>query len=275
MWPGIRNLRTSIDSTELFTELIVRVILLLVAVVMQLTVSPHMHHISEVDLLNNYKRPRHQSYVPPWATILIVIIIPLILIGVPLYLTKNYVDLTQSFLAWTLALSINAVITETIKLMTGRPRPDYFYRCFPDGEMTKELVCTGDLKDILEGRKSFPSGHSSFSFCSMGFLSFWLCGKLGVLSGEESNAIHVVTCVSPLVAAAAVAISRCCDNHHHWEDVLVGSLLGLVSSYLCYNQYFYPLDSEYSGYTYAMTSNRMTNISSQTKSCTNQLSLCS
>ncbi|KAI5647035.1 PAP2 superfamily domain-containing protein [Phthorimaea operculella] len=247
IWPRIRRIQRTIIAHDHLYELMFRAAILVTVCILQLCVKPHKRHIEQDDLLRYYSRPRHPSIVPPWATVFIVICIPLISFALPEYLQGNQIDITHPFLSWTLALSINAFITEVMKLFTGRPRPDFLYRCFPDGKMNEELICTGRPRDVWEGRKSFPSGHSSFTFCSMGFVSAWLCGRLGVV--------------------------RYWDNHHHVEDIIVGSILGLVVSFLSYAQYWYSFHSENAETVLPQTYPKNIEIESTTDSegCTKQL----
>ncbi|KAL1806985.1 hypothetical protein ACET3Z_030053 [Daucus carota] len=89
------------------------------------------------------------------------------------------------------------------------------------------VVCHGITNEIREGRKSFPSGHASWSFAGLGFLSFYLAGKLKAFD-QKVNVAKICTVLLPLLVAALVCVSRVDDYWHHWQDVFAGGLLALV-----------------------------------------------
>lgn len=219
-------------------ETIVRIALTCIYIALEFK-APFVRNIQQEELWL-YRNPRTDSYVP------LTMLWPIVL-GVPgLVFTLHYLrardrqELRCAVLAFTLGLGLNGVVTNTIKIAVGRPRPDFFWRCFPDGVLNEQMHCTGtDLRALMDGRKSFPSGHSSFAFVGLGFLSWYLIGKLHLMNERgRGRSVRVIAAGLPLFAATMIAISRTCDYHHHWQDVTVGSLIGICLSYLCYRQYY-------------------------------------
>ncbi|KAF5012180.1 hypothetical protein F66182_15284, partial [Fusarium sp. NRRL 66182] len=76
-----------------------------------------------------------------------------------------------------LALAATYTATQGLKDLIGKPRPDLIGRCDPD--LSKISTNQGsDLKN--DGFAAWPSGHSSFSFAGMVYLTLWLCAKFSV-----------------------------------------------------------------------------------------------
>jgi phosphatidate phosphatase len=79
-----------------------------------------------------------------------------------------------TLLSFSYSISLLFLINIFVKLYAGRLRPDFLARCKPDftginpdiNYFVTEEICKGDKSKIIEGRKSFFSGHSSISmFC--------------------------------------------------------------------------------------------------------------
>lgn len=192
-----------------------------------------------------------QERVPNIALYFIAIVAPLVLqLVVNLLTVRSFWDYHCSALGLILGLAITGAITQFTKITVGRPRPDLLARCMPIPSssnttfgLSSDAICTNtDTAIMIDGWRSFPSGHSSLSHAGLGFLSYYLAGKMHLFD-TRGHTHKAWISVAPIFGAILVAVSRTMDYRHHWEDVVAGSILGLVVSYFAYRQYFPSLSS--------------------------------
>ncbi|KAL5273496.1 PPAPDC1B family protein [Megaselia abdita] len=237
---------TSVPSTSrkvservvnILSEVVLRILLFVIFIKVERT-EPFVRAIQPEEWWL-YKNPPTADYVPALWLLPMTFLMPFTVVLITYCVSKDRKDFSTANNVVTLAIALNGLITSLLKITVGRPRPDFYYRCYPNGTSSLDEKCYGDSYEIREGRKSFPSGHSSFAFQAFGFVFFYLSAKLHVFSEKgRGQTWRFCLALLPLFIAALIAISRTCDYHHHWQDVLVGSLIGLGITYLCYRQYY-------------------------------------
>ncbi|KFX99336.1 hypothetical protein O988_03925 [Pseudogymnoascus sp. VKM F-3808] len=198
--------------------------------------------------------------------------------GVPLIVMAIWLAISRAgfhkshvtILSFFIGMLLTAVITDLIKNAVGRPRPDLISRCkakagTPLHTLVSWEVCTETDHHVLhDGWRSFPSGHSSFSFSGLGFLALFLSGQMHVFR-REGDLARGLLALAPLLLAGWVAISRCEDYRHDVYDVTIGSALGMIIAHWSYRR-FYPrqrnvnCDTPYASRTSAASGNGFSKV---------------
>lgn len=98
---------------------------------------------------------------------------------------------------------------EILKKVIDRPRPYTYFEGAPENE-----------KD--DWNNSFPSGHTTLSFASAGFVSY-------VFSRYYSDSKWKIPVIAAsYTAATATAVLRIMSGNHFMTDVITGALLGTL-----------------------------------------------
>lgn len=154
--------------------------------------------------------------VPSWLLITLcagvpIIIIPIIsLIFVPghtvprgtpksLIWKRKLWELHVGWLGFALALASTWFITNGMKNLFGKPRPDLLARCNADVEhfakfvvggldvgngfqrLVSAEICQGvEGRDLADGFRSYPSGHASSSAAGLIYLSLFIASKFAI-----------------------------------------------------------------------------------------------
>ncbi|KAL1812578.1 lipid phosphate phosphatase 2 isoform X2 [Daucus carota subsp. sativus] len=217
-------------------------ILLVVIDVILNIIHPFYRYVGK-DMMSDLKFPLKSNTVPIWAVPIYAVALPMVIFLIFYLRRRDVYDLHHAILGLLFSVLVTAVITDAIKDAVGRPRPDFFWRCFPDGKDVYDqwgnVICHGNRSTVREGHKSFPSGHTAWSFAGMGFLSLYLSGKVKAFD-RGGHVAKLCIVFFPLLIASLVGISRVDDYWHHWQDVFAGGLIGLTIATFCYLQFFPP-----------------------------------
>lgn len=183
-------------------------------------------------------------------------------------------------------------VTSGLKDVVGKPRPDLLARCDPDlSNLAAHLVgglglnersapilvdtsiCRNpDSSVVKNGFAAFPSGHSSFCWAGLLYLSLWLSVKFAITfpaplrmptyqaqgstrvdfvpdarvggsfrSSAAAPPLYLLLLVmSPVGAALYICATRYADYMHAGWDILGGSLIGIAFAYLGFRWYHIP-----------------------------------
>lgn len=155
-----------------------------------------------------------------------------------------------SLLGLLLSVFSASIITDLLKNAFGRHRPDFLARCVPKPDtpkgvlvLAKDVCTTENIDHLLDGFRTTPSGHSSISFAGLLFTSLWLAGQLAVTRPYLGFWRWAIVAV-PTIGALLIALSRTEDYRHHFIDITVGLLLGILIAVWLYLRLFPAISHE-------------------------------
>ncbi|KAL2059407.1 hypothetical protein ABVK25_000700 [Lepraria finkii] len=193
-------------------------------------------------------------------------------------LKRKLWEWNAGWMGLALSLAIAFFIADGTKNLVGKPRPDLLARCDPDisrltssavggiGNQVDEginlvswTICRNPGSTLDDGFRSFPSGHSSFSFAGLTYLALFLCAKLAITipflnyhnispkaiaPRKQAAAAPTYLLAFPLIPiglAIYVSSTRYSDFYHHGFDIISGAILGVASAWLGFRWYHLPI----------------------------------
>ncbi|CAG8886024.1 unnamed protein product [Penicillium egyptiacum] len=200
------------------------------------------------------------------------------------YIRRKFWEWNVGWMGLALTLASAWTATQGLKVLIGKPRPDLLARCDPDVARVAEFTVGGlgesvrgaatlvsweicrDRSDSLriDGFASFPSGHSSFSFAGLIYLTLWLCSKFSVAfpylprypiedqtHTDDNSSVRkrgaappvylMLIAFVPTATACFISASRWFDYRHHGFDILFGAAIGIFFAYIGFNMYHLPI----------------------------------
>ncbi|KAF8421985.1 phosphatidic acid phosphatase type 2/haloperoxidase [Tirmania nivea] len=240
--------------------------------------TPNLRPFSIDDPIISYPYQEHAK-VPTWLLAILSTIIPGVFITLSIFLlTQSHAEklktrlwqLNTAWLGLGVALAAAMLITNGMKNLVGKHRPDLISRCAPDPERLESEnfgvgnrylfgvgICTSwdgiseagmGRNELLDGFRSWVSGHACISFAGLTyftiFLSFHPLKPRGFGPFNNGPALQtskkgshpptplLLVLSVPILLAIYVSTTRYSDYRHHGVDVIFGSLIGVGTAIL-------------------------------------------
>ena len=196
----------------------------------------------------------HHNEVPTWMLPIVGWVIPVVWCTVLVLIFRNMFPQRMICITHevhTLALTVGQAVglamcvTNPVKVYAARLRPDYVSRLIefahfnPHNHTDQDLavICDSTEHNIFDGRRSFPSGHSSIAFAGWTVVA---CVVHARVFARRSNVsfLYLLFVALQLAVPMFVAVSRTRDYRHNYSDIAVGSLIGICSALVCYPQHY-------------------------------------
>ncbi|PYI20472.1 diacylglycerol pyrophosphate phosphatase [Aspergillus violaceofuscus CBS 115571] len=188
------------------------------------------------------------------------------------------------WLGLSLSLAGAFFVTSGLKDVVGKPRPDLLARCQPNLSLnitayavsglgverpeapmmvTTRICQTSGSKTLRDGFAAFPSGHSSFSWSGLLYLSLWLGAKVArAVPAHHGNSYSQAAAAPPvyLLVLSAIPIggalyicgTRYMDYMHAGWDIIGGSVIGIAFAILGFRWYHAPAGQGDRGWGWAL-----------------------
>ena len=178
-------------------------------------IEPYKRPFSLIDLSISYPlipesvTPIDAVFVVAIAPAAIIAIVVLVFVPGPAFVRANnrsqvlrlkFWELERGVAGLAMSIAITFFVVQGIKNLVGKPRPNLLARCDPDldniashvvGGMGRDIsvrwtlvtssICRQQDQMVLnDGFRSFPSGHSSFAWAGLLYLTFFLCSKFAI-----------------------------------------------------------------------------------------------
>ncbi|KFO23850.1 Lipid phosphate phosphohydrolase 3 [Fukomys damarensis] len=128
--------------------------------------------------------------------------------------------------------AISQSFTDIAKVSIGRLRPHFLSVCDPDISQIncsqgyiQNYQCRGPESKVQEARKSFFSGHASFSMYTMLYLVLYLQARF---TWRGARLLRPLLQFTLIMMAFYTGLSRISDHKHHPGDVLAGFAQGAL-----------------------------------------------